>query len=93
MKGLCQTSLNPQGIFARCEFGIGCVGLGLSDDSIYIVIVTQEESTPRHTQLEVSLPSIPLTCLAIGLDTGLIQGQIVGSLRSFTQAVTVISVE
>jgi len=37
-------------------------------------------STPRYTQLEVSLLSIHLSCLAIGLDIELIQGLIDGSL-------------
>jgi len=55
--------------------------------------VTREESTPRYTQLEVSLLSIPLSCLAIGLDMGLIQGLIDGALRSFAQAQKVIRVE
>jgi hypothetical protein len=36
--------------------------------------VTWEESTPRYTQLEVSLLSISLSYLAIRLDMGLIQG-------------------
>jgi hypothetical protein len=40
----------------------------------------QEKSTPRYTQLEVSLLTIPLSCLAIGLDIGLIQGLMDGSL-------------
>lgn len=30
--------------------------------------VMREESSPRYTQLEVSLPSISLSCLAIRLD-------------------------
>jgi hypothetical protein len=55
--------------------------------------VTREESTPRFTQLEVSLQSIPLSCLAIGLDIGLIQGLIDGPHQSFTQAQKVIRVE
>jgi len=59
----------------------------------FTVSVMREESTPRYTQLEVSLLSIPLSCLAIGLDIGLIQGLIDGSLRSVTQAQKVIRVE
>jgi len=55
--------------------------------------VTLEELTPRYTQLDLSLLSIPLSCLAIGLDIGLIQGLIAGSLRSFTQAQKVIRIE
>jgi len=47
--------------------------------------VLREESTPRYTQQEVSLLSIPLSCLAIRLDIGLIQGLIDDSLRSFPQ--------
>jgi len=54
--------------------------------------VMREESTPRYTQLEVSLVSIPLSCLTIGLDIGLIQGPIAGSLWSFTQAQKVIRI-
>jgi hypothetical protein len=55
--------------------------------------VMWKESTPRYTQLEVSLQSIPLSCLAIGLDIGLIQGLIDSSLRSFIQVQNVIRVE
>ena len=53
----------------------------------------REELTPRYTQLEVSLLCIPLSCLAIGLDIGLIQGLIAGSLRSLTKAQKLIRVE
>ena len=55
--------------------------------------VMREESTPRYTQLEVSLLSIPLSCLTIGLDIGLIQGLLDGSLQRFTQAQKEIGVE
>jgi len=55
--------------------------------------VMREESTPRYTQLEVFLLSIPLSCLTIGLDIGLIQGLIAGSLWSFTQVQKVIRME
>jgi len=44
------------------------------------IFVVWEESTPRYTQLKVSLQSIPLSCLTIGLDIGLIQDLIVDSL-------------
>ena len=43
------------------------------------LIVTREESTPRYAQLEVSLPRIPLSYLAIELDISLIQELIVRS--------------
>jgi len=60
---------------------------------MYATSVTREESTPWYTQLEVSLLSNPLSCLIIGLDIGLIDGQIAGSLRSFTQVQKVITIE
>jgi hypothetical protein len=50
--------------------------------------LTQEESIPRYTQLEVSLLSKPLSCLTIGLDIGLLHQQNVnwfGSYNSMTQ--------
>jgi len=55
--------------------------------------VTWEESTPRYTQLDVSLFSIPPSCLTIGHDIGLIQGLVAGSLRSFTQAQKVFRIK
>ena len=63
------------------------------DDASLSYIVTWEESTPRYTQLEVSLLSIPLSCLAIRLDIRLILGLIAGSLLTFTQAQKVIRIE
>jgi len=47
----------------------------------------------KITELEVSLLSISLSCLTIGLDIGHIQGLIASSLRSFTQAQTSIRIE
>jgi hypothetical protein len=47
---------------------------------LQLVSVTREELTPRYTQLEVSLLSIPVSCLTIGLDIELIQRLIDGSL-------------
>jgi len=55
--------------------------------------VTRDKSTPRYTQLELSVPSIRLSCLTIRLDNDLINGLIAGSLRSLTQAQQIITLE
>jgi len=55
--------------------------------------VMWEESTPWYTQLAVSLLSIPLSCLTIGPDIGLIPSQIPGLLPRFAQEENVIRIE
>jgi hypothetical protein len=51
-----------------------------------------EESTPRYTKIEVYLPSIPLSCLTMGLDIEPVHGLIERLLQSYTQGQEVIRI-
>jgi hypothetical protein len=71
------------GIIRRC----------FDSDSILQYSGTQEESTPRYTQLQVFLLSILLSCLSIGPDIGLIHTLIADFVQTIIQAQIVFTVE